>query len=115
MKKKVLSHPCRCGGKLVEAQIHVEHLGIDFGLRPGAVCTSCRDEYISDEVWEEVEKKVKKLKLFGLERKVKVRKSGNSLIVTIPPEIARFIGAKAQALVSLLPFERGRLEIQVLD
>ncbi len=114
MKKKVLPYPCRCEGKLVEAMIHVEHLGIDFGLRPGTVCTSCGDEYISDEVWEEVEKKSKKLGLFGLERKVKVRKSGNSLIVTIPPEIAKFIGAKAQTLVSLLPFKRGRLELRVL-
>jgi len=114
MKEKVLPYPCRCGGKLVEATVHVEHLDVDFGLRKGSVCTSCGDEYISDEVWEEVEKKVKKLKLFGLERKVKVRKSGNSLVVTIPPEIARFIGAKAQALVSLLPFKRGRLELRVV-
>ena len=51
--------------------ISVEHLGIDFGLRKGAVCTSCGDEYISDEVWEEIEKKAKELGLFGLERKVK--------------------------------------------
>lgn len=115
MRKKVLPYPCKCGGKLVETMIHVEHLGIDFGLRTGTVCTSCGDEYISEEVWEEVEKKAKKLKLFGLERKVKVRKSGNSLIVTLPPEIARFIGARAKTLVSLLPFERGRLEIRVLD
>lgn len=47
--------------------INVEHLGIDFGLRKGAVCTSCGDEYISDEVWEEIEKKAKELGLFGLE------------------------------------------------
>jgi hypothetical protein len=50
MKEKVLPYNCRCGGKLVEAMISVEHLGIDFGLRKSAVCTSCGDEYISDEV-----------------------------------------------------------------
>jgi len=33
----------------VEAMINVEHLGIDFGLRKGAVCTSCGDEYISEQ------------------------------------------------------------------
>ena len=71
MKEKVLPYNCRCGGKLVEVMISVEHLGIDFGLRKGAVCTSCGDEYISDEVWEEIEKKAKELGLFGLERKVK--------------------------------------------
>jgi len=38
-EEKVLPYNCRCGGKLVEAMINVEHLGIDFGLRKGAVCT----------------------------------------------------------------------------
>ncbi len=115
MKEKVLPYPCRCGGKLVEAMIHVEHLGIDFGLKKGTVCTNCGDEYISDEVWEEIENKTKELGLFGLERKVKIRKSGNSLVITIPPEIAKFMGAKTQTLVSLLPMGKRRLEIQVLD
>jgi len=50
--------------------------------------------YISDEVWEEIEKKAKELGLFGLERKVKVRKSGDSLAITIPPDIADFLGVK---------------------
>jgi hypothetical protein len=66
MKEKVLPYNCRCGGKLVEAMINVEHLGIDFGLRKGAVCTSCGDEYISDEVWEEIEKKAKELGLLEI-------------------------------------------------
>jgi hypothetical protein len=115
MDDKVLPYPCRCGGKLVKTKIQVEHLGIDFGLQNGTVCTSCGDEFISDEVWEKIEKKTKKLGLFGLEKKVKIRKSGNSLVVTIPPEIAKFIGAKTQTLVSLLPLGKGRLEIQLLD
>jgi len=99
----------------VEAMINVEHLGIDFGLRKGAVCTSCGDEYISDEVWEEIEKKAKELGLFGLERKVKIRKSGNSLVITLPPDIAEFLGVKPQTLVSLLPLDKGKLEIQVSE
>ncbi|MCK4397425.1 MAG: hypothetical protein KAV25_00340 [Methanophagales archaeon] len=115
MKEKVLPYNCRCGGKLVEAMISVEHLGIDFGLRKGAVCTSCGDEYISDEVWEEIEKKAKELGLFGLERKVKVRKSGNSLVITLPPDIAEFLSVKPQTLVRLLPLEKGKLEIHVSE
>ena len=47
----------------MEAMIHVELLCI--GLRKGTVCTSCGDEYISDEVGEKIEKKVKELGLFG--------------------------------------------------
>ena len=73
MNEKVLPYSCRCGGNLVEAMINVEHLGIDFGLRKGSVCTSCGDEYISDKVGEEEEEKAKELGLFGLEREVKVR------------------------------------------
>ena len=115
MKGKVLPYHCRCGGKMVRSLIHVEHLGIDFGLREGSICTKCGDEYISDDVWEEIERKLKKVGLFGLEKKVKVRKSGNSLVLTIPPDIARFIGVDSSSLVSLLPVGKGKAEIQVLD
>ncbi len=115
MNEKVLPYSCRCGGNLVEAMINVEHLGIDFGLRKGSVCTSCGDEYISDKVGEEEEEKAKELGLFGLEREVKVRKSGNLFVITLPPDVADFLGVKAETLVRLLPLERGKLEIQVSE
>ena len=113
-KAKFAAYPCHCGGKLVEGPIHVEHLGIDFGIRTGHVCTRCGDEFLSDETWQEIENTAKARGLFGLERKVRVRKSGNSLVVSIPPDLARALVISKDSLVSLLPLGRGRLELQVV-
>ena len=93
---------------------NVEFFGIDFGLKKIEVCTKCGEEYISDEIMEEIEKKVRELGIFGLERKVKVTKSGNSLVIRIPPDIAKFVGLKYQDLLSLMPVEKGKMEIKVL-
>ncbi len=116
MKKdtsKVLPYPCRCSGKLVKAPIHIEYFGIDFGIREGHVCTKCGDEYLTDEIWQEIEDRAKEIGIFGLERKVKIRKSGNSLVVTIPPEIAKYTGMKKETLVSLIPTGKGKIDIEI--
>lgn len=113
MNAKILPYPCRCGGKLVITPIHIEYFGIDFGIRKGHVCAKCGDEYLTDETWQEIEDKAKELGIFGIERKVKVRKSGNSLVVTIPPEIARYVGITREVLVSLLPVGKRKIEMEI--
>lgn len=113
-KAKFAPYPCHCGGKLMEAPIHVEHLGIEFGVRTGHVCTRCGDEFLTEETWQEIEDAAKKAGFFGLERKVRVRRSGNSLVVAIPRDLARFLGVDKDSLVSLLPLGKGRLEVQIL-
>ena len=62
----------------------------------------------------EIENEVKKLGLFGLERKVKVTKSGNSMVIRIPPEIAKFVGLNYGTFLSLLPIGKGKLELSVV-
>jgi hypothetical protein len=114
MSRRVLPYPCHCGGKLVEVPIHVEYFGHDFGVRVGHACTRCGDEFLSEQTWQEVEDKAKELRVFGLERKVRIRKSGNSLVLTLPPEIAAYVGAKKDALASLVPTGQGSVEVEVL-
>lgn len=113
-KAKFAPYPCHCGGRLVEGVIHVEHLGIDFGLRTGHVCTRCGDEFLTEETWQEIEDVAKARGLFALERKVRIRRSGNSLVVAIPPDLARFLEVDKDSLVSLLPLGKGRLEVQTV-
>ncbi len=57
--------------------------------------------------------KAKELGIFGIEKKVRIRKSGNSLVVTIPPEIAEYAGIKKETIVSLIPSGKGKIEIEV--
>jgi len=92
----------------------VEFFGINFGIKKIEMCTKCESKYISDDIYKEVEEKAKELGLFGLERKVKVTKSGNSLVIRIPPDIAKFAGLKYQDILSILPIAKGKFEVKVL-
>ncbi len=111
---KILPYKCRCGGTMKETLDEIEFFGINFGIKKIEMCAKCGDKYISDEVYEEVEKKAKERGLFGLERKVKVTKSGNSLVLRLPPDIIKFAGIKYKDILSILPIEKGRFEIKVL-
>ncbi|MFH1544890.1 MAG: hypothetical protein ABIE23_02245 [archaeon] len=114
MKGKLLSLTCSCGGKMKKAFVPVEFFGIDFGVREAEVCTKCNAEYLDEKLMEKIEKEIKKKGLFGLESKVKVTKSGNSLVIRIPPEIAKFTGLKYESLLRIFPVGKKRIEIEAL-
>lgn len=113
MKDKILPYKCACGGVLKHGYVDVEFFGIDFGQRKAEICTRCGAEYLSDETLAEVEAEVKKRKLFGLERNVSITKSGNSLVIRIPPEIAKFSGISYKDTVRMYPVEKKRIELEV--
>lgn len=115
MTEEITTHTCSCGGWLKSANVPVEFYGIDFGLRKAEVCGSCGSEFLDQKTLLEIEREIKKRKIFGLERKVQVTKSGNSLVIRIPPEIAAFMGIEYQSLLQLFPVEKGRLEVKVVD
>jgi len=104
---------CMCGANLKKAKMEVEFFGIDFGIRDGEICAKCGAEYLDNETLKEVEKEVKKRGLFGLEKKIKVTKSGNSIVIRIPPEIANFTNLKYQDLVRIFPVSKQRIELEV--
>ncbi len=97
-----------------KSHCEIEFFGIDFGLKECEICTSCGSEYLSEETMKKIEKEIKARKIFGLERNVKVSRSGNSLVIRIPKEIAEFMNLKKDALLRLFPVESKRLEIEVL-
>jgi flavin-dependent dehydrogenase len=106
---------CRCGGRLKKSVTEVEFFGIDFGMKEAEVCAECGSEYLSQELMEEVESEVKKRGLFGLERRGRVAKSGNSLVIRIPQEIAKSLRIKRDLPVVIYPSEPKKLVIEVGD
>ena len=104
---------CKCGGKLRRSFTEVEFFGIDFGLKPANVCADCGSEYLPQEVMQEVEAEVKKKGLFGLERRGRVAKSGNSLVIRIPKEIAETLKIKRDVPIVIYPSEPRKLIIEV--
>ncbi len=104
---------CKCGGKLKRGATEVEFFGIDFGVRVADVCTECGSEYLSQELMEEIEAEVKRRRLFGLEMKGRVAKSGNSLVVRIPKAIAEALKVKRNMPITIYPSEPKKLIIEV--
>jgi hypothetical protein len=104
---------CKCGGKLKKGVTEVEFFGIDFGIKPATICTKCGSEYITQEIMEEIETEVKRRGLFGLEKRGRVAKSGNSLIVRIPKEIVQSLKIKPDLPVLIYPSEKGKLVIEI--
>ena len=57
---------------------------------------------------------MKKLGIFGLERNLQVAKSGNSLVIRIPKEIAQFLKLENKSPIKLIPIDKKRLQIEIL-
>ena len=109
----ILPYPCNCGGKLKKAYTQVEFFGIDFGVRPCEVCSQCGSEYLNDETLQEIEKEVKRRKLFGLEKQARITKSGNSLVIRISPEIAKFSDIHYNDSVRMYPLAKNKLALDL--
>lgn len=91
----------------------MEFFGIDLGIHDCEVCASCGSEFLDDETLAQIEVEVKKKKLFGLEQRVQVTKSGNSLVIRIPTELVHFTSLKYKDMVRLHPVQKNRLEIEM--
>lgn len=113
MPEEILPYNCNCGGILKKSHTQVEFFGIDFGIRECEICTKCGSEYLNDEVLDKIEQEVKKKKLFGLEKQVQITKSGNSLVLRIPPSIAKFFGMHYKDQVRIYPSAKNRIEVEL--
>jgi len=113
MTEKILSYTCNCGGILKKSHTQVEFFGIDFGIKESEVCTKCGSEYLDDATLEEIEKEVKKRKLFGLEKEAQITKSGNSLVIRIPQEIVKFTGISYKDHIRVYPVGKNKIEVEL--
>jgi YgiT-type zinc finger domain-containing protein len=103
-----------CGdGHLVRGEIEEEMFGLSLGTYPAEVCDACGESFVDEDSMDAIEAKAKELGLWGLAKKVTVRKSGNSLVVSIPAELARFLGLKGGEDALLRPETRGRLVLEI--
>ena len=94
MTKKI-SYPCPCGGTVEWKKEKVMQEGIDCGLMDIETCKKCGEEYLPEESMLVIEQKLKEAGLWGMERKeIKFWKSGNSVIMRLPTEMAHQLGLK---------------------
>src|SRR3989338_8613368 len=84
-----------CGGKIVQKEVDYSLYGGSLGRFPAEVCSNCGEEVFEEKTSTEIEKAAKRKGVWGIAKKVKIVKVGNSLAVRIPKEIADFLGLKA--------------------
>jgi len=100
-------------GKLVKKVVPYSIYDLEIGKFPAEVCTKCREQWFSEETAKKIEKIEKEKGLFGLSKQSKIGYSGNSLIVRIPSEIAKFMNLKKEKTISIHPEGKNRLLIEV--
>ena len=101
-----------CGkGSLKKGKIRETMFGVYLGEFPAEVCTNCSESFTDENTTKSIEAIARKKGIWGLGRKTKITKSGNSLAVRIPKEIVRFLKLKEGNDAYLHP-EKDRLIIE---
>ncbi|MBI2044725.1 AbrB/MazE/SpoVT family DNA-binding domain-containing protein [Candidatus Pacearchaeota archaeon] len=102
-----------CNGKLKGKLVDYKIYGKSMGKFKALVCDFCGEKWFGEETARKIEEKEKELGLFGLSRETKISYSGNSLIIRIPKELARFMGLKKETSVILYPEDKNKLCVAV--
>lgn len=102
-----------CGkGSLRGKRVPEEMFGVHLGLFEAEVCSECGEVFFTSDSVDQIEARAKELGLWGLASKVRVARSGNSLVVRIPSELARYLKIRSGQELLVAPHEKHQL---VLD
>jgi len=84
-----------CGkGRLRKGKIKETLFGIYLGEFNGEICTKCHESFTDEKTTQAIENAAKKKGIWGLGKKTKITKPGNSLAVRSPKDIASFLNLK---------------------
>ncbi|MDI6654646.1 MAG: YgiT-type zinc finger protein [Candidatus Hydrothermarchaeota archaeon] len=90
-------------GNLRNGVVEEKMFGVALGKFPAEICDKCGESFLDEEAMKKIEHKAKELGIWGLAEKLKVVKSGNSLVVRIPAKIARFLELHADDEILFYP------------
>jgi len=103
---------CRTAS-LQRKPVRQEMFGVDLGSYSAEVCNGCGESFLTGQSMDKIWARAKELGLWGLASKVKVGKSGNSLVVRIPSPLARYLGLKRGQEVMVAPDQKHRLILEL--
>jgi len=101
-----------CEGKLEKKNVEHKEYGVSLGTFPALVCNKCNNVFYDSDIVDIIQTKSKEMGLFGLTKKTKVAKVGNSLAVRIPKEIALVTGLKKGKEVLIAPKGKNNIAIE---
>ena len=93
-----------CGkGSLKKGKIRERMFGVDLGEFEAETCAACGDAFLTEAAMDELERRAREAGVWGLGQKVKVARSGNSLVLRIPADMARLLKLEAGTEVYVHP------------
>lgn len=100
-------------GVLRPGRVHEKMFGVDLGVYPAEVCHHCGERFLSADSVDRIGSRAKEMGLWGLASKVKVARSGNSLVVRIPSALARYLKLRTGQEVLVSPERGNRLVLEI--
>lgn len=100
-------------GTLRKEVIEEKMFGVELGRFEADVCDQCGESFVDENTMLKIEAEAKRQGVWGLGQKVKIGKSGNSIVVRIPARLARFMGLEAGREAFLQPDGEKRLIIEI--
>jgi len=100
-------------GKLVRKKSPYVYGDIYFGEYESDVCPKCGEVIFTEKSFDAIEAKAKELGVWGLAHKTNISYSGNSLMVRIPKDIAKFLGMMKEKEVLVALGGKKKLVVEV--
>jgi transposase-like protein len=103
-----------CGeGALIRKKVDEAMFGVSLGRFPAWVCNHCGESFTDENTTQTIIDRAKQKGIWGLGKKVKVVKSGNSLVVRIPKEIADFMGLEKGQELFIRPEGKSKITVEI--
>ncbi|MBI4043835.1 MAG: AbrB/MazE/SpoVT family DNA-binding domain-containing protein [Candidatus Diapherotrites archaeon] len=101
-----------CEGKLVRVKEPYSYGDLKLGVFEADKCAKCHEAFFTEEASDKIDAKAKQLGVWGLGKEGKLGYSGNSLIVRVPKEIAKFLELKEGKKVFIHPEGKKKLVVE---
>ena len=102
-----------CGGRITRKAVDYDYLGEHIGKFEAEVCGKCNEVVFDEGVSEEIEKRVRAKRLYGLGASTKVGIAGSSYVIRITKKLAKFLNLEKGEPVYVHPEGRRRLVIEI--
>ncbi|MFQ6071814.1 MAG: hypothetical protein ACE5KT_03830 [Methanosarcinales archaeon] len=97
-----------------EDNIEEEIFGISLGRYKAEICDNCFESFVDENTMLEIEKKARELGIWGLAKKIKVVRVGNSLAVRLPTDIVKFMKLHEGKEIFLHPEGTTKITLEII-
>ncbi len=101
-------------GTLHRGKVTETLFGIELGVFDGEKCNHCKETFLGAQDMKKIESKAKALGIWGLSKKIKIVRSGNSLSIRIPAPLAKYLKLKAGKEVVIHPEGPEKLIVDIV-